>query len=300
MKKAGLIGLGTIAKRYTDGLKHSEFISLCAVSDVNPMAVSRTLFKEYPFFEDYRQMLREAKPDLVIISSPPQSHFDIAMYCLEHDVNVVIEKPVVLSMEEFDILCQTAQNRNLLFRTLFHWQGGIELRRFAQEYDIRQIREISTRVLDPYSEDEETIIEDRRPLMGAWIDSGVNILSMIKLWLPFQQTEVLRCEAHKCKETGMPIFADVELLIDGVKVNIQIDWTKHRDLKESTITLADKTIHIHHSNQCILDGDRQIQCGRMERMDEHYCTLFRELNNCPNDADSRAVHKVLLEVDKVL
>ena len=300
MKRAGLIGLGTITAKYIKGLKHPTFFSLCAVSDLNPNAVSRELFRDYPFFEDYRTMIREAQLDLVIISSPPESHFDLAMYCLEHGVDVVIEKPVVLCMEQFDLLCKTARDKGLLLRTLFHWLGGVELRRFAQEYDIAQIKEINIRVLDPYSEDEETIVSDRRPLMGSWIDSGVNALSMVKQWLPFAQVSILRCESRKCKQTGMPLVADVSLLIDGVKVNFLIDWTQHQNVKETFVTLNDRTVHIHHSSQSIIDGENRICCQKMERMEQHYNTLFSEMEYISNDAYSAAVHRVLLEVAQAL
>lgn len=300
MKKAGLIGLGTITKRYAEGLKHSSFLSLCAVSDLNAQAVSREVFREYPFYEDYGKMLREESLDLVIISTPPESHFDIAMSCFEQGVGVIIEKPVVLCLEQFDALCKTAREKGLLFKTLFHWLGGIELRRFAKEYDIRQIKQIRARVLDPYSEDGQTILEDRRPLMGAWIDSGVNMLSMIKLWLPFQQVEFLGSQTRRCKDTGMPLFVDVSLMIDGIPVNLQVDWTTHQNRKESTITLADRTIHIHHSDQCIIDGDNRIPCGRKERLDEHYFTLFTEMDSSPNENFSKAVHQLLLEVNQKL
>ena len=300
MKRTGLIGLGTITKRYIQGLKHTQFLSLCAVSDINPGAVSREAYSDYPFYDDYRCMIQQEKPELVIISSPPAGHFDIALYCLEHNVGVIIEKPVVLQLEQFDRLCKIAQEKGLLFRTLFHWLGGIELRRFMQEYNVGQIKRIDIQVMDPYSQDEQTILEGRRPLMGAWIDSGVNALSMIKLWLPFANVELMKCQSRKCKQTGLPLFVDVSLNIDGVDVHIQIDWTKHQDLKQTTVTLENRTVQIQHSAQSILDGENLISCGRMERMDEHYYSLFGDLEDVSNHVFSRAVHEILLEVEQSL
>ena len=86
-------------------------------------------------------------------------------------------------------------------------------------------------VWDPYCDDGETINSDRRLLMGAWIDSGVNALSLIRLWLPFEKVEVLHTEAQRCKVTHLPIYAKVNLRIDGIETEIVIDWRQGKDQK---------------------------------------------------------------------
>ncbi|MBR2489765.1 MAG: Gfo/Idh/MocA family oxidoreductase [Clostridia bacterium] len=93
MKKFCLIGLGTITKRYLKGIFESG-ICLLAVSDIDENAVSREYYSKYPFYSDYKEMISREHPDGVIISTPPKTHFEIASYCLENNVNVIIEKPV--------------------------------------------------------------------------------------------------------------------------------------------------------------------------------------------------------------
>lgn len=299
MERLCLIGLGTITKRYLKGLSECNK-KIIAVCDSDKMAVSREYYSEYPYYSDYKKMLAENRADGVIISTPPKSHFEIANYCLENNVNVIIEKPVTLCIKEFDTLCKKAEEKGLYFKTLFHWQGGIETRAFGNEYDIAKISKIKVNVFDPYSEDGEIISPNRRQLCGAWIDSGVNALSMIKMWLPFEKTEIISTKIKKCKETGLPLYASVNLLIDGVEVEITVDWTKHRDQKESFVTVGDKTVYINHSAQSITDGENTTEYGRMERLDEHYYRLFYNLDNIENTDQSRQIHKLLLEVNDVL
>ncbi len=299
MKKFCLIGLGTITKRYLKGISESG-ICLLAVSDIDENAVSREYYSKYPFYSDYKEMISREHPDGVIISTPPKTHFEIASYCLDNNVNVIIEKPVTLCIKEFDIICKKAEEKGLYFKTLFHWQGGIETRAFAEEYDINLISKIKVNVCDPYSNDGETINPDRRCLCGTWIDSGVNILSMIKMWFPFEKTEIISTKTQKCKESGLPIYASVNLMIDGVEAEITVDWTKHRDQKESFVTVGDKTVYINHSAQSITDGKNTTEYGRMERLDEHYYSQFCSINNIENTEQSRQIHKLLLEVNEVL
>ena len=299
MERLCLIGLGTITKRYLKGLAECNK-KIIAVCDSDKNAVSRECYSEYPYYEDYKKMLAENSIDGVIISTPPKSHFEIADYCLENNVNVIIEKPVTLCIDELDALLNKAKEKGLYFKTLFHWQGGIETRAFGREYDITKISKIKVNICDPYSDDGEIINPNRIPLCGAWIDSGVNALSMVKMWLWFEETKIIGTEVKKCKETGLPIYVNVKLLIDGVDVEITVDWTKHLDRKESFIALGGKTVHINHSEQSISDGENTIEYGRMERLDEHYYRLLCNLDNINNADQSRLIHKLLLEVNEIL
>lgn len=300
MKTAGLIGLGTIATHYIKGLEKCSYLQLCAVSDVDEQARARSAYDKNPFFNDYKEMLKAAKPDVAIICTPPESHFDIALYCLEHQTDVLIEKPVTLSMKEFDLLCDAAERNGRLFKTMFHWQHGIELQSFKKDYSVEDIREISVFVEDPYSNNGCTINEDYRSLMGAWIDSGVNALSMVRTWLPFEDVKILHTEAVRCHETDLPLYAHVKLQIDGVMVTITIDWRNKRNHKESLITFSTKTVRICHSDQSIVDGKLSTSYYRMPRLDEHYYNMFTNLDDTFNISQSRSIHEVLLEVNKAL
>ena len=293
MKTVGLIGLGKIVQQYVRGLKASKYLQLCAVADMDSAALSRDVYAEYPFFADYRVMLAEVKPDAVIISTPPSSHFEIARYCLEHNT---IEKPVTMCMGDFETLMQIAEENGLLFKTLFHWQGGREISDFTDRYPVESIRAIRIHVEDPYSTDGVIIDPAYRALMGAWFDSGVNILSMLRMWLPFEDVQIMDTQAVRCCETGLPISVLVQLCIDGVEVAISVDWRNGKNHKQSEIVLADRTISINHSDQCVVDGAAVMEYARMPRLEEHYCCLFGKMDDTPNAEQSHSIHRVLMEV----
>ena len=296
-KRACLIGLGKITEHYRAGLENSQVLRLCAVSDLDEAAFGRKYYEEYPFYTDYKTMVDEQNPDFVIISVPPMLHFEIASYCLKSGINVIVEKPVVLNIEEFDELIALARQKDLVFRTLFHWHGGIETIAFTQNYDHKDFEEINVSVHDPYAMGTGIIASDRRPLMGAWVDSGINILSMLHLWLPFEKVEIVNVTTDTCKETGMPVFASVDLVIDGVKTAISIDWRENIEHKESFVKLQGRTVHINHSAQSIVDGEATVY-GRMPRLAEHYFTLFTSFDGTSNSDFSRTVHEILFKVNE--
>lgn len=300
MKRVGIIGLGTITKNYLKGLLESEFLSLTAVCDRLENSVSKDFFKEYPFYFDYKHMIQEENLDYVIISTPPASHYEISMYAMMHGVNVILEKPAVLDLVQYQQLVETAHENNVIFEVMYHWQNGSEVLAFNGQYDVKRISKIHVTVLDPYSDDGLTINEDKVKLCGAWVDSGVNILSMIKMWLPFDSYKLVDCKVQRCQKTDLPICVEVHLELDGVLLAICVDWTKHRNDKSSYVIYDGRKVEIRHSQQAIVDEDTVKLYDDMERLQHHYYNYFKNYREIIDKDASYKIHWLLLELDHML
>jgi predicted dehydrogenase len=70
-------------------------------------------FRIKRYFDDVKRLLDEARPDVVHITTPPQSHYSIAKQCLEHGCHVYVEKPFTLNTEEAVELIRLAEGRDL-------------------------------------------------------------------------------------------------------------------------------------------------------------------------------------------
>jgi predicted dehydrogenase len=64
-------------------------------------------------YSDLETLLRQAKPDVVHITTPPGSHFALAKYCLESGCHVYVEKPFTLYADEASELIALANRNNL-------------------------------------------------------------------------------------------------------------------------------------------------------------------------------------------
>ena len=62
---------------------------------------------------DYKEMLEKEKPTLVAIATESGKHAQIAIDCLNSGANVIIEKPIALSLEDADKIIEAAQKNNL-------------------------------------------------------------------------------------------------------------------------------------------------------------------------------------------
>ena len=115
--KYALIGCGRISTNHiTAAVNNSSKLELCAVCDVVPERMEQLLSKHslekdssIKRFTDYKKMLDEIKPELVSIATESGSHAEIALYCIDKGINVIIEKPMAMSMKDADEIIRRSE-----------------------------------------------------------------------------------------------------------------------------------------------------------------------------------------------
>ncbi len=116
MQKAAFIGTGAIAREHLFALQFIDGVEAEAVCDLSPARAESNAerFKVPRWFTSHAEMLEKTKPDLVHITTPPQSHFALAKYCLEAGHNVIVEKPLTSSFQEFGVLRRLAESQGVM------------------------------------------------------------------------------------------------------------------------------------------------------------------------------------------
>ena len=98
MLKVAIVGCGKIADDHAEQIQRIKDCEIVAVCDREPL-MARQICQRFPIkqhFSDLDILLAEAKPDVVHITTPPQSHFSIAKQCLEAGSHVYVEKPFAI------------------------------------------------------------------------------------------------------------------------------------------------------------------------------------------------------------
>jgi len=119
-----LVGCGGMGRRHVLGMKklhaagHMNF-DLAAVCDVFPESAAKLaglaeeLMGHRPDeYHDFSTMLRQAKPDAIIITTTPETHTDIGIEALTAGIHVLAEKPVTLTVAEGRRLVEAARAAN--------------------------------------------------------------------------------------------------------------------------------------------------------------------------------------------
>lgn len=112
MLKVAIIGCGKIADSHLEELKRIPGCEVVAACDCEPL-MARQCCERYRIphaFTDVREMLDACQPNVVHVTTPPQSHFPLGMQCLASGAHLYIEKPFALNYEEARRLLDCAQS----------------------------------------------------------------------------------------------------------------------------------------------------------------------------------------------
>lgn len=115
MLKVAIVGCGKIADSHASQIQRIEGCEIVAVCDREEL-MAKQLFERFrvkQHFGDLKELLEKASPDVVHITTPPQSHFELGKQCLEHGCHVYIEKPFTLNTSEAEELIALAESKNL-------------------------------------------------------------------------------------------------------------------------------------------------------------------------------------------
>ena len=113
-----LIGCGRVAEKHLKAISKLKGLELKAVVDVNPDSAKRLLgsvkgFANVKTFTDYKEAIDEIKPSIVSVTVPSGLHFQIAKYAMEHGSNLLLEKPMTMSVSEAREIFELSQKTGL-------------------------------------------------------------------------------------------------------------------------------------------------------------------------------------------
>ncbi len=115
--KYALIGCGRISPNHIAAAKANnlEFVAVCDISPANmkDKKLKFDLDNNVRQYTDYHEMLEKEKPELVAIATESGKHAQIALDCMDYGCNLIIEKPIALSIEDADRIIEKSNRLNL-------------------------------------------------------------------------------------------------------------------------------------------------------------------------------------------
>lgn len=64
-------------------------------------------------YDDYKKMIEDVTPELVSIATESGNHAEIALYCIDNGINVIIEKPMAMSMSDADEIIRRSEEKGV-------------------------------------------------------------------------------------------------------------------------------------------------------------------------------------------
>ena len=115
MLKIGIIGCGKIADQHAEQIRWIPGCEIVGVCDQEELMAKQLYerFRVKRYFTDPKELLAVGKPDVVHITTPAQSHFELGKLCLEAGASFYMEKPFTLNCEEAKTLIDLATEKKM-------------------------------------------------------------------------------------------------------------------------------------------------------------------------------------------
>lgn len=114
-----LIGCGRIAANHVKAAVNNglTFAAVCDVkkAQMNTLLEKNGLEKNASIlrYTDYKKMIVENELDLVAIATDSGVHAEIALYCIDHGIHCIIEKPMAMSIQDADEIIRRSEERGV-------------------------------------------------------------------------------------------------------------------------------------------------------------------------------------------
>src|SRR5512145_1035901 len=106
--KVGVIGAGTMGQRHCRVYSTLRRVQLVGICDTRPDVGGRVAHQyEVAYYERLDDLLKNV--DAVSIVTPTPLHFEVAMHCLGQGIHVLVEKPMTETLDQAEVLTQTAE-----------------------------------------------------------------------------------------------------------------------------------------------------------------------------------------------
>lgn len=117
--KVGIIGVGHLGEMHLKNIleieKERNHIKLSGIYDINPNR-AKEIHRKYKVevFNSLEDLFD--KTNTLLISTPTNTHFEIAKYSIENRKNIFIEKPITSTLEEAKKLKQICEKKEIIIQ----------------------------------------------------------------------------------------------------------------------------------------------------------------------------------------
>jgi predicted dehydrogenase len=251
--KLGLIGAGAIAQSYIKAIEDSPVAAWAGIADVRADAAAAAAeAMGCASYRTHEELVDKAGCDAMIICTPPATHADIALFCLERGFPVLCEKPLAIDVASARAICEAADRAGVVMAMASKF-------RYADDV-VRARSLIASGVLGDILLFENAFTSrvdmskrwNSDPAMsggGVLIDNGTHSIDIAR-YLLGPIAEVLAIEGRRTQSPSVEDTVNLFLRTRSeVMATVDLSWTHNKEL--------DTFIRIYGTNGTIFVGWRE-------------------------------------------
>ena len=302
--KYALIGCGRIAVNHIKAVVENN-IDMVAACDIKlekiDQLVEKTKYnKDFKKYSDYKKMIDENLDlDFVSIATESGIHAEIALYCIENGINVIIEKPMAMSMEDANKIINLSKEKNVKVSVCHQNRFNIAVHKTRQAMDEGRFGRLSHGSIHVRWNRNKNYY-DQAPWRGKWESDGGCLMNQcihgidLLRWMLGEEVEevygVTKQQFHdylECEDIGMAVLKFKNGAIATVEgtVNVypqNLEETLYLFGEDGTVKIGGKsTNNIDVWNFKDEDADDQNNIGLKEETENVYgnghTSLFKDM-----------------------
>ncbi len=184
--KVGIIGTGWIAESHIESYKQMDDVDIVAAADLIP-GKAEAFMKRYGvegvrFYPSHKEMIDNEQLDAVSICTYNTQHAVPTIYALEHGVNVLLEKPFTVTLDEAVEVCRAEKKSGKILSIGFQPRVDVNMqmiKKIVESGELGKIYYIQTGGGRRRGIPNSTFIEKSTGGIGALGDIGCYSLDMV-------------------------------------------------------------------------------------------------------------------------
>jgi predicted dehydrogenase len=231
--KVGLIGAGGIGRAYLEALRDSTTVEVVAVADERPevaQEVAETF--GHQSYGSYLALLEDGDCEAVLVCTPPVTHAEITIECVQRGKAVLCEKPFALDVATAVGMVSQAEEHGVVLTMASKFRYVDDMIRAKRIIDSGILGEIMLFENTFTSRVDMTNRWNADPAIsggGVLIDNGTHSVDIIRYFLgPIGQVHAVegkRAQALRVEDTAQMFIES----IDGAMGTIDLSWSLNKD-----------------------------------------------------------------------
>ena len=226
----GLIGFGRFGKHYARLLQiipGVELVAVCTSTKESFLTSANDFSSSVTITTDVTKIFDDQTINCVIIATPLVTHFDLIMSALKSDKHVLVEKPMVLTVKQSQIVKKAVASQRKVFMVGFQYIYN-DCIKYLQA-TLSNLGNIH------YIKGEFLYCSPIRSDVGCFQDAGVHYLAILEYFFPEQQFNAFGA-SHSIVKSERDDFTSVTLKYkNGLTVALTTSWFWPEKVRKITI-----------------------------------------------------------------
>ena len=175
--KYALIGGGRISTNHVKAVINNK-LEFAAACDIVPENIESVLAKNglendstIRRYTDYKQMVEEVQPELVGIATESGNHAEIALYCIDHGIHVIIEKPMAMSIADADEIIRRSEEKHVKVCACHQNRFNVAVQQLRKAIETGRFGKLSHGSIHVRWNRNQNYY-DQAPWIGTWAQDG--------------------------------------------------------------------------------------------------------------------------------